>query len=117
YDGKQYSDLSITEVVTDSRVQTNNGLFIPIRGENFDGHRYIHDAIQNGAVATLWDETITIPNAYKESIIYFYVDDTIEALQQLAKQYREIINPTVIGITGSNGKTSTKDLLSAVLQT
>src|SRR5699024_996331 len=111
------SGLSITEVVTDSRLQTNNGLFIPIRGENFDGHRFIHDAIHNGAVATLWDKSIDIPEAYKQSIIYFYVDDTIEALQELAKYYREKINPRVIGITGSNGKTSTKDLLHAVLQT
>lgn len=117
YDGEQMSDLSITEVVTDSRLQTNNGFFIPIRGENFDGHRFIHDAIQNGAVATFWDKSINIPEAYKQSIIYFIVDDTIEALQLLAKYYREKINPTVIGITGSNGKTSTKDLLRAVLQT
>lgn len=117
YDGKQMSDLSIKEVVTDSRSQTKNGLFIPIRGENFDGHRFIHDAIQNGSVATLWDKTIPIPEAYKQSIFYFYVEDTIDALQQLAKYYREKINPTVIGITGSNGKTSTKDLLYAVLQT
>jgi len=117
YEGKKDSGLSITEVVTDSRLQTNNGLFIPIRGENFDGHRFIHDAIHNGAVATLWDKSIDIPEAYKQSIIYFYVDDTIEALQELAKYYREKINPRVIGITGSNGKTSTKDLLHAVLQT
>lgn len=107
----------INEIVLDSREVSNNGLFIPIVGERFNAHDFIEQAINNGVVATLWERDYPVPNHLKEKCYFFFVNDTIVGLQQLANYYRKEINPTVIGITGSNGKTSTKDLVSAVLQT
>src|SRR5699024_4815645 len=102
--------------MTDSRKFAANSLFIPIVGERFDSHQFLAQAIENGAVATLWDESQTIPEAFAEEISFFLVDDTIIAMQQLAKAYRKLIDPLVVGITGSNGKTTTKDLVSATLR-
>ena len=103
--------------MTDSRERVDNGLFIPIIGERFDAHQFIEQAIENGAVAALWDRKKEIPSTIPESFVFFFVDDTVQALQQLAKKYRQDVNPIVIGITGSNGKTTTKDLVSSVLAT
>ncbi|MCD8500627.1 MAG: UDP-N-acetylmuramoyl-tripeptide--D-alanyl-D-alanine ligase [Bacillaceae bacterium] len=103
-------------VFIDSRLQVEQGLFIPIIGERFDGHEFIFDAIKNGAVATLWDVSKPIPNELIESQFpVFYVNDTLTALQQLAKHYLEFVKPRVIAVTGSNGKTSTKDLIESVV--
>ncbi|TQS75653.1 UDP-N-acetylmuramoyl-tripeptide--D-alanyl-D-alanine ligase [Ornithinibacillus gellani] len=109
---KQYID----EVITDSRKQRKNTLFIPIVGERFDGHQFIEQAYQNGAAAVLWEKDKILPDSLPSDFPVFFVDDTTIALQQLAKAYRKQIKPTVIGITGSNGKTSTKDIVSAVLR-
>ena len=114
--GHVRKELEIKEVMTDSRKFAANSLFIPIVGERFDSHQFLAQAIENGAVATLWDESQTIPEAFAEEISFFLVDDTIIAMQQLAKAYRKLIDPLVVGITGSNGKTTTKDLVSATLR-
>lgn len=106
--------LEIESVNTDSRVEKLNSLFIPLVGDNFDGHEYLDQAINNGAIAVIWDKKKPLNNEYSD-ITFLLVDDTLEALQFLAKEYRKLINPKVIGITGSNGKTTTKDLLSATL--
>src|SRR5690625_1426720 len=102
--------------MSDSREQKENALFIPIIGETFNGHDFIDQAIDNGAVCAIWDRTVEIPRHTPASFVFFMVKDTTEALQQLAKSYRKQVNPIVIGITGSNGKTTTKDLVNAVLQ-
>lgn len=104
-------------MMTDSRQKTINGLFIPIIGERFDAHEFIEQAVENGAIATLWDRKRNIPEKLVKKIAFFLVDDTTIALQQLAKKYREDVNPIVIGITGSNGKTTTKDIVSSVVKT
>lgn len=108
--------LSIQEVTTDSRKETSNSLFIPIVGESFDGHDFIIQAIENGAVATIWRKDKQLPNKMPVNFPIFYVEDTISALQILAREYRNKINPTVIGITGSNGKTTTKDIVTTILK-
>src|SRR5690625_1993670 len=116
--GKQSTEqIYIEEVTTDSRNTTSNGLFIPIVGERFDGHTFIEEAVKNGAVAALWQKDRPIPDTVQTSCTFFSVDDTLVALQQLAHAYRKDVNPIVIAITGSNGKTTTKDLTKAVLQT
>ena len=115
--GKLSNENQHVEIMTDSRERVDNGLFIPIIGERFDAHQFIEQAIENGAVAALWDRKKEIPSTIPESFVFFFVDDTAQALQQLAKKYRQDVNPIVIGITGSNGKTTTKDLVSSVLAT
>ena len=118
YEGKlSNKQIQINEVTTDSRKKTTNSLFIPIIGDTFDGHDFIHQAIAQGAVAALWNRKVTIPDDIPETFIFFFVDDTVQALQAVAKAYLKKIDPIVIGITGSNGKTTTKDLIKAVLAT
>ncbi|MDL4841267.1 UDP-N-acetylmuramoyl-tripeptide--D-alanyl-D-alanine ligase [Aquibacillus rhizosphaerae] len=108
--------IPIKEVTTDSRKSSNKSLFIPIKGESFDGHEFIKDAFNNGIVATLWNKDKKLPSFLPTDFPVFFVEDTLQALQQLAHEYRNKIDPIVIGVTGSNGKTTTKDLIGSVLQ-
>lgn len=111
---EEWEDISITSVCFDSRKIESGALFIPLVAEN-DGHKYVESAINGGAVATLWqeDHSENIP----DSIAVLPVSDTLVALQQLGKHYLMKINPKVVAITGSNGKTTTKDMTAAVLAT
>lgn len=106
----------VWSVSTDSREKKPNSLFIPIVGERFNGHDFLEDAIAQGAVATLWDRRYKVPVELQEKCLFFYVDDTLTALHRLAKDYRNRVNPIVIGITGSNGKTTTKDFVASALK-
>ncbi|WP_318936996.1 UDP-N-acetylmuramoyl-tripeptide--D-alanyl-D-alanine ligase [Oceanobacillus halotolerans] len=115
YNGSVMDENVIEHVTTDSRVKSSNSLFIPLVGEKFDGHDYVKQAINQGAVATLWNKQKEVPANLPSDFILFYVDDTLDGLQQLAKIYRNEVNPIVIGITGSNGKTTTKDIVSTVV--
>ncbi|MFV8827053.1 UDP-N-acetylmuramoyl-tripeptide--D-alanyl-D-alanine ligase [Alkalihalobacterium sp. APHAB7] len=110
-------NLSFTGIYTDSRQPMVDGLFIPIVGERFDGHDFIHTAIEKGAIASLWQVDKAVPESLPEDFQLFYVKETIQGLQQLSKRYLKHINPIVVGVTGSNGKTTTKDILDAVLST
>lgn len=107
----------IDSVNTDSRKVAPQSLFIPIVGETFNGHDYVEQAIENGAVAVVWDEKEELPTSIPADFPVFFTRDTIESLQKIAKGYRDLIQPIVIGITGSNGKTTTKDLVAAIMKT
>lgn len=104
-------DIVITSVDFDSRKVSDNSLFVPLDGER-DGHDFVNSAIANGASATLWKKGH--PNK-PENIPVIEVEDPLTALQDLAQYYLNKVNPTVVGITGSNGKTTTKDMVGAVL--
>lgn len=112
-----YKNNFIEEVTTNSKTEVKNGLFIPLVGERFDGHEFIEEAIENGSVATLWEQARPLPQNLDERVTVFFVKNTLKALQTLAMVYREKVNPQVVGITGSNGKTSTKDMLASILKT
>lgn len=116
WEGQASPSTPIYSVMTDSRERVEGALFIPIVGERFDAHAFIEQAINHGATAALWDRTQNIPDNYPEDFVFFLVRDTTKALQLLAQTYRNEVNPQVVGITGSNGKTTTKDLLHAVLK-
>lgn len=111
---KENADISIKGVCIDSRQIEAGQLFVPIIGERFNGHKFVKEAIKRGAVAAIWNKNEPIPNI---EIPIILVDDTLTAIQQLAKSYRQQLNVEIIGITGSNGKTSTKDILASLLQT
>ncbi|MDY0405964.1 UDP-N-acetylmuramoyl-tripeptide--D-alanyl-D-alanine ligase [Virgibacillus sp. 179-BFC.A HS] len=113
--GKVTDSIHIKSVVTDSRKPGRQSLFVPLAGENFDGHDYLEQAVHNGAVAALWEKKKPLPAFLPTDFPVFFVSDTLTSLQQLAAAYRRRVNPLVIGITGSNGKTTTKDLVSAVV--
>ncbi len=91
----------------DSRKVGPGGLFLAVPGEHVDGHDFAHAAIDQGAVAVLCTRSIAVPR--------IEVADPIEALTALATVVARRLDATVIGITGSSGKTSTKDLLASVL--
>lgn len=107
-------EIEIDSVEFDSRKIQASSLFIPLTGGTTDGHDYIQQAIKNGATATLWSKDPSL--APTDQIATIFVDDTLEAMQALAKYYRETLDPIVIGITGSNGKTTTKDMTANVLK-
>ncbi len=101
----------ISSVEFDSRLIKENSLFVPIAGTR-DGHEFAQQAKDNGAIATLWSHPTILP---PEHIQVIHVEDTVAAFQRLARGYKEKINPKIIGITGSNGKTTTKDMVDAVM--
>lgn len=103
-------------VGTDTRQDLTNQLYVPLIGDHFNGHDFIEVAIAQGALAVFWQKDHPFPEHLTTKPVIYYVDDTLEALQQLAKVYRDKVDPKVIGITGSNGKTSTKDLVASVLK-
>jgi UDP-N-acetylmuramoyl-tripeptide--D-alanyl-D-alanine ligase len=107
-----YEATVIRGVSTDTRTIEPGSLFVPIRGPRFNGHDFVADAIAQGATASLWCMDEPNPPAH---LPLLYVDDTLKAVQRLAQAYRRQVRAKVIGITGSNGKTSTKDILSSLL--
>lgn len=113
-DAGKYKDVVVTGASLNTRTLQSGELFIPFRGEQVNGHQYVGQAFENGASATLWLEDE--PNPPKDRPVLF-VKDAAEALQTMAARYREELTATFIGITGSNGKTSTKDLVAGLLST
>lgn len=102
----------VTGVSINTRTIQPGDLFIPFRGEQVNGHRFVQDAFAKGAAASFWlkDE----PNP-PEDVPLLFVESGEEALQQMAEAYRAELKSVFIGITGSNGKTSTKDLVAGML--
>jgi UDP-N-acetylmuramoyl-tripeptide--D-alanyl-D-alanine ligase len=104
-----YKDTS--GVVTDSRKLIQNCFFIALRGENFDGNQFAETAIAQGAKYALVDR----PEIAKKSDRLLLVDHTLESLQELAQYHRNKLKAKIIALTGSNGKTTTKELIMSVL--
>lgn len=98
-------------VVTDSRKLIQNCFFIALRGENFDGNQFAETAIAQGAKYALVDR----PEIAKKSDRLLLVDNTLESLQELAQYHRNKLKAKIIALTGSNGKTTTKELIMSVL--
>ncbi|MFV0942555.1 UDP-N-acetylmuramoyl-tripeptide--D-alanyl-D-alanine ligase [Bacillus pacificus] len=108
---ESFHHLEIHGVCIDSKNMKEGNLFVPIIRVK-DGHKYVKEAMDNGAVASLWKKSYGTP---PKGIPIIFVDDTLFALQQLAQFYRREINVKVIGITGSNGKTTVKDIIGGIL--
>nr|WP_312579504.1 UDP-N-acetylmuramoyl-tripeptide--D-alanyl-D-alanine ligase [Sedimentibacter sp.] len=105
-------DKLVCGVSIDSRNVSKNNLFVPIKGLTTNGHSYISSAIEKGAIATLWNRDEPDPPT---DIAVIFVDDTVAGLQKLAETYRNKLEAKIVGITGSNGKTSTKDITAGIL--
>jgi UDP-N-acetylmuramoyl-tripeptide--D-alanyl-D-alanine ligase len=104
--------MRITGLSTDSRKIRPGELFIALKGERFDGHRFLETVVGSGAAAVLVMEDVTL----RENTGVIKVADTLKALGAIARAHRERFAVPVVGITGSNGKTTTKDLVAAVLE-
>ena len=103
--------LSSTGVSTDSRRIEPGVMFFALRGDNFDGNRFAAAALESGAAWAVVSRDSGIPDGGQ----YIAVDDTLEALQALARRHRSSFRIPVLGLTGTNGKTTTKELICAVL--
>ena len=111
-DLKNLKDVFIQGVSIDSRKIEPGNLFVPFKGDHSDGYRFVEAAINNGAAAVLWQKSVPNPPVDLPIII---VEDTLFALQELARSYRNELNVKVVGITGSNGKTTVKDMTANLL--
>lgn len=99
-----------TGVCTDTRAISQDCLFVALKGENFNGNEFAQEAINNGAKFAIVDE-----KEYANNTTIFWVEDGLKYLQKLALHHRRKFSIPVIGITGSNGKTTTKELVANVL--
>lgn len=121
---------AITQVVIDSRQATPGSLFVALPGQNVDGHQFVGHAFQQGAIASLIHRPVEVGQAAQivkvddvagqdiaigELPLCLQVKDTLAGLQQLAAFWRRKFSPRVVGITGSVGKSTTKELVGAVL--
>jgi len=100
----------ITGIATDSRECDTGDLYVALKGEKTDGHQFIPQALENGVVASLVEHEILVSNGMD----FFVVKDVLETMGSLACAWRRQFDIPVIGITGSNGKTTTKELLKHI---
>jgi len=97
-------------ISTDTRKIATDCLFFALKGENFDANTFAKQAIEQGAAYAVIDSPI-----YKKGDQYLLVEDVLSALQDLARHHRRQLMIPVVGLTGTNGKTTTKELINAVL--
>ncbi|HOJ10803.1 MAG TPA: UDP-N-acetylmuramoyl-tripeptide--D-alanyl-D-alanine ligase [Clostridiales bacterium] len=116
------SEQEIMRISTDSRSVQPGSLFVPIKGERFDGHNFIKDALAAGAAGTLTQYDLQELKCCPEhegsfdGKLIIKVNDTLKALRDIAAYYRQMFRIPFTGITGSVGKTSTKDMIACVLE-
>ena len=98
-------------VCTDSRNCPEGSVFFALRGDNFDANLFAAKALQNGCAFAVVDNPEVVTNER-----YILVENVLEALQQLAREHRRALGTKIVGITGTNGKTTTKELIASVLK-
>lgn len=101
-------DIVFSSVSTDTRKITSGDLFVALSGDHFDGHDYLDTAVEKGAAAVMVDRPVNVP------VAQLVVDNTRKGYGQMASVWRERVNPRVVALTGSNGKTTLKEMLSAI---
>jgi UDP-N-acetylmuramoyl-tripeptide--D-alanyl-D-alanine ligase len=109
------ADREVVDVATDTRADCAGKLFIALKGERFDAHDYLEQAIQAGAAALLVSREATLPHPCRVPVIQ--VADTRLALGYLAAVWRQRFAIPLIAVTGSNGKTTTREMLASILKT
>jgi UDP-N-acetylmuramoyl-tripeptide--D-alanyl-D-alanine ligase len=102
---------------TDTRQSLEGQLFVALKGESFDAHHFLDKAVAQGAAGLLIHETSPLLARFKDKTTVILVKDTLKALQDLGNWARKSAKATIIGITGSNGKTTTKEFTAAVIET
>lgn len=100
----------VTSIVTDSRQAKENSMFVAIKGEKVDGHKFVPMTYSQGAVCALVEEKVDC------DIPQIVVESTLQAVKDIAEYYRSLFTIPFIGVTGSVGKTSTKEMLASVLK-
>src|SRR5690606_17744789 len=98
-------------ISTDSRTTARGDLYVALKGERFDGHAFVADAVASGARGAV----VSHPSPGARDVILYPVADTLRALGDLAAHRRAALGATVVAVTGSSGKTATKDFLAAAI--
>lgn len=111
------ASLQASSFSKDTRTLQKGDLYIALKGESFDGNNFLAEAAARGAVGALYDDPQKIPQGLPSRFVLLYVEDGKEALQRLAAAWRKELSCRVVMITGSSGKTTTKDFVTAVLST
>lgn len=104
----------VSHISIDSRSMKGNDIFVPLIGEKVDAHRFLEQAIQNGAAAVFTSEHECAPQMPPETA-WIRVSDTLQALQDVGAYYRRRLSLPLVGVTGSVGKTTTREMISAAL--
>jgi len=104
------NDDTVTDVIIDSRLVSKGSVFFALPGSNFDGHDFVKKAYENGASAAVVTHLVSDADLYQ-----IKVEDTLKALYLMARRYKEEFDIPFISLTGSAGKTSTKDMVKSVL--
>ena len=116
YKGDKTQNQEISSITTDSRKIENDCMFVAIKGERADGNKFIAKAYEDGALVCLSENE---PDAndvtVSENKGYIVVKSCFQALKDIAEFYREVMQTKIVGITGSVGKTSTKEMLASVI--
>ncbi len=110
---EQWAEIEVSGVAFDSRKLQAGNLFVPLAGAR-DGHEFVQTAFDNGASATLWAADHDFADDGHPRIV---VADPLQALHKLGQYYLRKINPIVVAVSGSNGKTTTKDMIASILST
>ena len=104
-----------SSVVIDSRLVEQDGIFVAVKGEKTDGHSYIDSVIEKGALGVICEKLPDSFNTPEAKGAFIVVENTLKALKDLAAYYRKQVKAKIVGIVGSVGKTSTKELVASVL--
>lgn len=107
---------NISGISTDSRFVTPGQLFVPLRGEHFDGHSFIKEVTDKGITAILAEEQWMKGHAIPDSVTCIAVKNSLRAFGDLAAEWRKRFDIPVIAVTGSNGKTTVKEMLGSILE-
>ncbi len=110
FDGREYSEKSLNNLIIDSRKIKPGDAFIALKGPSFDGHDFISDAIEKGAIVVLAERNMDV----KAELII--VEDTKKAISVIAREILKRANPLVVAVTGSSGKTTTKEMIYCALK-
>jgi len=115
--GESQQSKSFSGISTDARTIQSGELFIALHGERFDGHEFVREALEKGGAGavverTWWNSKPSVP----PGALIFITKDSLTSLQKLAAQYRGRLDIPIVAITGTNGKTTTKELTASVLQ-
>ena len=110
--GENYITKEISAITTDSRDVVDGCMFTAIKGERVDGNKFVNGAYEDGALVCMSENE---PENLPEGAAYIVVESCLQALKDIAEYYRKVCGTKIIGITGSVGKTSTKEMLAAVL--
>ncbi|MDE2422771.1 MAG: UDP-N-acetylmuramoyl-tripeptide--D-alanyl-D-alanine ligase [Betaproteobacteria bacterium] len=111
----QHQSSNIYRISTDSRTIAKGDVFVALVGEQFNGHDFVVSAFRQGAVCAIVNDDWVAPEELSDACL-LRVKDTLQALGQVAHQWRKEINPFVIALTGSNGKTTVKEMIAGVLR-